>query len=121
MYIPDRLVPAVALRYLPDHRFRPVKRAEPFIKGPIPMAWLSSAAKLPGKVIHVALGLFWLAGMKPQQKIKMTRQALDLFNVSNDAYRDALLRLEAAGLIKVWRAPGQRAQVEIVRDITPES
>lgn len=81
------------------------------------MSWLSSAAKLPGKGFHVALALFWLAGMKPQGKVKMTRQAHNLFNVSNDAYRDALQRLEEAGLIKVWPAPGQRAQVEIVHHI----
>ena len=78
MYLPDRLVPTVKLRYTPDHGFKPVKRGEPFIKGP------------------------------------------KYFNVSDDAYRDALPRLEEAGLIKVWRAPGKRAQVEIVRTITPE-
>jgi DNA-binding FadR family transcriptional regulator len=53
--------------------------------------------------------------MKPQQKVKVTQQALKLLNVSNDAYRDALPRLEGIGLIKVSRAPGQRAMVEIVR------
>jgi hypothetical protein len=119
MYLPDRLVPTVKLRYTPDHGFKPVKRGEPFIKGPIPMSWISCAAKLPGKAIHVALALFWLAGMKPLHKIKVTRQALKYFSVSDDAYRDALPRLEEAGLIKVWRAPGKRAQVEIVRTITP--
>ncbi len=85
------------------------------------MSWISSAAKQPGKAVQVALALFWLSGMKPHERIKMTRQALDLFNVSDDAYRDALPRLEQAGLIKVWRASGQRAQVEIIRDIGPET
>jgi DNA-binding FadR family transcriptional regulator len=85
------------------------------------MVWLSAVAKLPGKALNVALALFWLAGMNPQQKIKMTRHALDLFKVSDDSYRDALSRLADAGLIKVWPAPGQRALVEIVRGATPES
>ncbi len=98
-----------------------MRRGDLFIKGPIPMAWISSAANLPGKSILVALAFFWLAGMKQQQKVKITRQALELFNVSDDAYRDALIRLEQAGLIKVSRAQGQRALVEIVRHITLEN
>lgn len=95
--------------------YSPKKEGDLFIKGPLPMGWLSKAAKLPGKAIQVALALWWLAGMKPQQKVKVTQQALKLLNVSNDAYRDALPRLEGIGLIKVSRAPGQRAMVEIVR------
>lgn len=119
MYPDDRLVPTVKLRYTPEG-FKPTRLGDLFIKGPIPIAWISASAKLPGKAVQVALALFWLAGMKPQQKIKMTRQAQELFNVSDDAYRDALPRLEEARLIKVWRAPGQRAEVEIVPSITPE-
>lgn len=120
MYPDDRLIPTVKLRYSPDKGLSPVKQGDLFIRGPIPMAWISAAATLPGKALHVALALFWLAGMKPQQKIKITRQALGLFSVSDDAYRDALPRLTAAGLIKVWPAPGQRALVEIVRGATPK-
>lgn len=117
MYPNDRSVPTVKLKYSAAQGFQAIKREGLFVKGPIPMSWLSSAARLPGKSIHVALALFWLAGMKPQGKVKMTRQAQNLFNVSDDAYRDALPRLKEAGLIKVWRAPGQRAQVEIVHHI----
>lgn len=121
MYPDDRLVPTVKLMYSPDHGYKPVKRGDLFIKGPIPMTWISAAAKLPGKAVQVALALFWLAGMRPQDMVKMTRQALELFNVSDDAYRDALPRLEAAGLIKVSRAQGQRARVEIVRVAATEN
>ena len=121
MYPDDGQIPTVRLRYTPDQGYRPAKQADLFIKGPIPMAWISSAANLPGKAVHVALAIFWLAGMKPQQPVKMTRKALNLFNASEDAYRDALPRLEAAGLIKVSRSPGQRALVEIVRHTTPEN
>ncbi len=114
MDVPDRLIPVVKLRHTLGGRFNCVRLGDLFIKGPIPMAWLSCAAKLPGKAIQVALALFWLAGMTPKDKIKMTQQALNLFNVSNDAYHDSLPRLETAGLIKVWRAIGQRAQVKII-------
>jgi DNA-binding FadR family transcriptional regulator len=78
------------------------------------MDWIAKAAKLPGKAVQTALALWWLAGMKPQQKIKISRQALELMNVSDDAYRDALRRLDQAGLINVFRMPGQRPMVEIL-------
>ena len=36
----------------------------PFIKGPIPLAWMMAAAMLPGKSLHVGLVLWYLAGLK---------------------------------------------------------
>ena len=120
MYTNDQNVPTVKLKYEQSNGFVTARQQGFFIKGPLPMEWMSKAALLPGKAIQVALALWWLAGMKPQQKIKVTRQALNFFNVSNDAYRDALLRLELSGLVKVSRLPGQRAQVEIVTNITQE-
>jgi len=114
----DRLIPHEKLRYTHGLGFSKAKQVSLFIKGPIPMDWISAAAKLPGKAIHVALALYWMDGMNPQKRFKITRRALELFKVSDDAYRDALLRMEAAKLIRVSRSPGQRALVEIVRDIT---
>ena len=35
------------------------KAGERFLKGPIPMDWLSAAARLPGKSLHVAIAI-WL-------------------------------------------------------------
>jgi hypothetical protein len=114
----DRLIPHEKLRYTHGLGFSKAKQVSLFIKGPIPMDWISAAAKLPGKAIHVALALYWMDGMNPQKRFKITRRALEQFKVSDDAYRDALLRMEAAKLIRVSRSPGQRALVEIVRDIT---
>ena len=114
----DRFIPYEKLRYTQGLGFSKAKQVSLFIKGPIPMDWISAAAKLPGKAIHVALALYWMDGMNPQKRFKITRRALELFKVSDDAYRDALLRMEAAKLIRVSRSPGQRALVEIVRDIT---
>lgn len=116
----DRFIPYEKLRYTQGLGFSKAKQVSLFIKGPIPMDWISTAAKLPGKAIQVALALYWMGGMNPQKQFKITRRALVLFNVSDDAYRDALLRMEAAKLIKVSRCPGQRALVEIVRNIAQE-
>ena len=117
----DRLIPYEKLRYTHGLGFSKAKQVSLFIKGPIPLEWISTAENLPGKAINVALALYWMGGMNPQKRFKITRRALGLFNVSDDAYRDALLRMEAAKLIRVSRSPGQRALVEIVWDMAKEN
>ena len=86
----------------------------PFLKGPIPMAWLNAAARLPGKTLNVGLAIWWLAGMSNTTAFKLTRKALDQLAVSRDAASDGLKRLEDNGLILVKRSSGQRPIVEIV-------
>ena len=86
----------------------------PFLKGPIPMAWLNAAAKLPGKTLNVGIAIWWLAGMSKTTAFKLTRKALNQLGVSRDAASDALKRLEENGLILVKRLPGQRSTVEIL-------
>ena len=81
------------------------------------MDWIAAAAALPGKTLNAALALWWLAGMKGHSEFKVTRQALSYLQVSDDAYRDALSRLEKARLVTVQRRPGQRAIVRINRTV----
>ena len=90
----------------------------PFLKGPIPMAWLSEAAKLPGKSLNLGIAIWWLAGMAKTKTFKLTGKALKQLEVSRDAASDALKRLEARGLIRVQRSPGQRPTVEILSVIS---
>ena len=92
----------------------PVRQKAHFLKGPIPMPWLSKAADLPGKSLNVALAIHWLYGMARGKSVTITQLALANFRVSNDAYLDALPRLEAAGLIRVQRAAGRRAIITVL-------
>ena len=85
-----------------------------FLKGPIPLPWLSEAAKLTGKAINLALAIQWLVGMSGGKPVKITAKALELFAISKDAYRDGLKRLESAGLVKVERYTGARPLVSII-------
>ena len=84
------------------------------MKGPIPMAWLNEAAKLPGKALNLGIAIWWLAGMSKTTAFKLTGKALDQLDISRDAASSALKRLEAQGLIRVQRLPGQRPTVEIL-------
>ena len=85
-----------------------------FLKGPIPMDWLSRAARLPGKAINVALAICWLSGMAKNAPVKLTKKALALLNVSRDAATDGVTRLEDAGLIRVTRSPGRSHVVSVL-------
>ena len=54
---------------LPQH-----KQGERFVRGPIPCDWLHRALACGGKSGHLALALWWLAGMQRCNPIRLTRQ-----------------------------------------------
>ena len=85
-----------------------------FIKGPIPLTWCSQVALLPGKAFALAMALWWLHGMSKGGEFKLSKKALQAFNVSRDACNDGLKRLESVGLIIVTRLPGRRPLVQVV-------
>ena len=115
MYIDDKSIPVKRVRLdSSTGKYIGAPLSDPFLKGPIPMAWLNEAAKLPGKAINLGLAIWWLAGMAQTKTFKLTGKALAQLGVSRDAAADALKRLEGRGLIRVQRAPGQRPTVEIL-------
>jgi len=85
-----------------------------FVRGPIPLAWLRRAARLPGKTINVAVALWWRHGMAKGRPFKLTQMALNALNVGRDAAGAALLLLEQEGLIQVERKSGQRPNISLV-------
>ncbi len=69
--------------------------------------WLAAAAKLNGKALHTAVALGYLAGLHQESGVKLTRRTMEKWSLSRDAFYDAIRRLEAAKLIRVWRLPGR--------------
>jgi DNA-binding MarR family transcriptional regulator len=94
---------------------------EPFLKGPIPMAWLKAAAELPGKAFQLGIAIWWLRPMSKSENFKLTQKALDYVGISRDATYDALKRLEARGLIRVQRSPGRRPIVGILTPVAGDA
>lgn len=92
----------------------PTPKKKLFLRGPVPMDWLSKAAELPGKTLNVALAIWWLQGMTQNESFKLTRKSLSLFNIKRDAASISLNRLEGAGLIKIQRKVGQRPIISII-------
>jgi hypothetical protein len=110
----DRLIPTKRLRLdKATGKWEEAPNKPLFLKGPVSMEWLSMAAKLSGKALHLAVAIQWLAGMSPAQKLKITAKTLELLGVSKDAYRDGLRRLEEAELVSVERRVGQFPWVSI--------
>ena len=115
MHIDDRSIPVKRVRHdSSTGKYIDAPLSTPFLKGPIPLAWLNEAAKLPGKALNLGIAIWWLAGMSKTTTFKLTGKALDQLNISRDAASSALKRLESHGLIRVQRAPGQRPTVEIL-------
>lgn len=86
----------------------------PFIKGPISLEWMGQAARLPGKTLHVALALQYMAGLTNSLTVKLTAKTLGVFGVARDAKGDAIARLRNAGLISVDQSPGRAPSITLL-------
>lgn len=93
---------------LPRH-----KAGERFLKGPIPWKWLSVAARLPGKALHVGIGLWFLAAVNHSAQVKLSMSLLGDMGVSRHSAYRGLLALERAGLVEAQRHPGRNSVVTI--------
>jgi hypothetical protein len=122
MYRDDKSIPVKRIKYdSPSGSYIDAPMSVPFLKGPIPMDWLSAAGKLPGKAFNLGIAIWWLANMANSKTVKLTGRALGYVGISRDATSDALKRLEDNGLILVKRSPGQRPTVQILpiaQDVT---
>ncbi len=94
---------------------RPLRRrsAEWFIKGPIPGSWLSDAAKLSGRTLHLAIAIWHEVALAKRPGALLRNKTLGLFGVSRSTAYVGLKRLEAAGLVRVDRHNGRRPKVTI--------
>jgi hypothetical protein len=63
--------------------------------------WLSRAAQLPGRALHVALGIQFETAVQRKSTIQLGNHLLRSWGVNYDAKRRGLQALEAAGLITV--------------------
>ena len=94
----------------PRHRV-----GEKFLKNPIPLDWLSFAAKLPGKSLAVGLTAWFLAGVTKRANVRLSSSLLRSFGVSRKAGYRAVAKLENAGLVSVERRRGKCAEVKLLR------
>lgn len=115
--LPADLLGDVSTRKRPP-RHRP---GDPFIKGPIPYAWIASACRLPGSGLHVAMACRFLCSRYRGPN----RWGLDAITrglrISEQSARRGLHGAELAGLLTVEREPGCKLAVSVLNLPGPES
>jgi|SRR6185369_11242563 len=85
-----------------------------FLKGPIPLLWLVTAARLPGRTLQVALAIWFLAGVQRSSSVRLSPKVLAGFVADRHAGYRGLQALERAGLISVTRHRGRAPDVVIL-------
>ena len=90
-------------------------RGKKYFRGPVPLSWLSLAAKLSGRTLHVGLAVWHVAHLtKDGSEVVLSRSACSAFGVERQTMRRALARLEAAGLVRVAYHHGRSPRVTIL-------
>ncbi len=91
-----------------------------FLKGPIPLPWLTTASKLAGKAaLAVGLALWFEAGRRRSDEVTLTTAILNRFGVSRKAKYRGLTALEKVGLVSVVRKPHHNPVVTLNRSVQP--
>jgi hypothetical protein len=99
----------------PRGRAQP-RTKQPFLAGPVPWAWLASAAALPGRALAVGLYVWWLVGLHKGQReveVSLSKVAREM-GFGRTAATRGLAALEAAGLVKAKRKAGCKATIRVV-------
>ena len=90
------------------------RKGERFLKGPVPLPWLETAARLPGKSLHTGVALWYVAGLTRSPTVPLSNIAGDRFGLDRNAKYRALEWLEGAGLVRVERKLGRAPLVTIL-------
>lgn len=90
------------------------KPGERFLKGPVPLIWLETAARLPGRSLHVGIALWYAAGLTRSRSVTLSNVSGARFGLDRNAKYRALDCLEGAGLIAVQRKLGRAPVVTIL-------
>ncbi|MEO1610584.1 MAG: hypothetical protein AAFR90_14910 [Pseudomonadota bacterium] len=90
------------------------KAGERFLKGPIPLNWLSAAAQLPGKSLHLGIAIWFNASLAKSATVPLSNLAGLPFGLDRNAKYRALGWLENAGLIAVERQVGRSPIVTLL-------
>jgi hypothetical protein len=91
------------------------KKIKNFLKGPIPLPWLSRAAKLPGKTFQVAVALWYWRGIRNKDQIPFSAsRLLKDWGVSPSTGSRSLKKIEKAKLILITSKPGKMGLVKFI-------
>ena len=93
------------------------KPGEKFLKGPVPLRWLTRAARLPGRSLHLGTALWYLAGLHRARTVSLPNSVLAQFGVDRHAKYRALNWLEGDALVIVERHPSRNPVVTLLEAV----
>jgi len=99
-------LPAMSLRGRPRHHVSSHRYKGEFVAA-IPLRWLQPACAESGKVLAVALAIWFQFKRCQGRPFKLTTRLLKRFSVGRKASYAALTKLETLGLITVLRQTGK--------------
>jgi len=85
-----------------------------FLKGPIPLADIARAARLPGQALGLFLAVHHRTALTGSSSVTLPAALLQQLGISRDAKARALHTLEQASLVTVERASGRTAKIQLV-------
>ena len=88
-----------------------------FLKGPIPLPWITTASKIGDlAALQVAMAIWWARGRRKTTQINLTTALLDRFMDTKDRRKKTrgIKALEDAGLISVERRPRKNPIITIL-------
>lgn len=89
------------------------RRKGRFLKGPIPMPLISTAAKRPGQSLALYLAIHHQTALTGKQLVTLPSSLLIEMGINKDAKARGLRQLENAGLIRVERVRGRSVRVSL--------
>ena len=93
----------------PRHR-----RGGLFLKGPVPLAWLTAAGRLPHRALQTGVLLWFEAGCHRHRVVTFCLARGRVMGMGEQTTRRALHQLAAAGLVSISRKPGRGLEVTIL-------
>lgn len=111
---PSRIRLRPRLKVVTSRRLPRPKAGEKFLRGPIPLNWVSIAARLPGKSLHVGIAIWFTASLAKSATVPLSNIASLTFGLDRNAKYRALQWLEEAGLIAVERKLGRSPLVTLL-------
>ena len=81
--------------------------------GKVPLVWIQTAARLPGRTLHVAMAIWYHHRVEKSTEVALTPTKLRRFGVHRNTAIASLERLESAGLVSVVRAQGRSPRVTV--------
>src|SRR5262245_52879081 len=99
-------------RHGPDGRpARPRTSREPFVSGPIPLAWIAAAGRISLAASAVAWSVWHARGLKHRDEALLLslRGGAARVGLHRRTFRRGLLALHAAGLIRIVSSRGRQA------------